>query len=196
MHASAAEKLVVATACNNADQNLPATDDATIPNEPKTRLSPPPVVAPVVAPVPNAVQVNADGDESAPVVPDDVGRDVGGTIPSVPEVQNAIVTAAGNDDRPGGSVVDPNTTTFSFWPDPATMIAELPKFEPGASEDKQEKAKRKFLEAGLSDPTRESEGKRWHGAHFLGQGATGRAGMWIRVDDSEHITEVSCSHID
>ena len=76
------------------------------------------------------------------------------------------------------------------------MVAELPPFH-GASRDalEQTTAERTFLEAGLSDPTLESDGKRWRGVHFLGRGASGRTGMWVRVDDSDHIIEVSCLQI-
>jgi len=112
MHVSAAGKLAATTACHNADQNLPVTNDSTIPNEPKTKLSPALGVAPppVPPPAPDPARVqDADGAEH-------VDDDVGGMIPGVPD--GPRVTAAGNCDRRAGSVVDLNTTTFSFWPDP------------------------------------------------------------------------------
>ncbi|KAH7068372.1 hypothetical protein BKA63DRAFT_607075 [Paraphoma chrysanthemicola] len=146
-YASAAEKQTFTDAYTNAVQALPATDDNTIPSNPKIKDDPAPNAAPgpgpcpAVAPVPAATRIN--------------------------------------------------TTSMPLWPDIATINAELPAVTEGDlnDRDKSSEEKRKWLEAGLHDPTREQEAKRWHGAHFLGHGAQGRAGLWVRVDETMNIDE-------
>ncbi|KAH7092317.1 hypothetical protein FB567DRAFT_625351 [Paraphoma chrysanthemicola] len=71
------------------------------------------------------------------------------------------------------------------------MNAELPTITEGDlnDRDKSSEEKRKWLEAGLHNPSREQDAKRWHGAHFLGHGSQGRAGLWVRVNETMNIDE-------
>lgn len=80
--------------------------------------------------------------------------------------------------------------TFSYLPHMSDVHTELPAFPP--KEGNLSKAeKRTLMEAGLCDPDREPEAKRWHGTHFLGQGTTGVCSHWVRTDDDNIIAEVS-----
>jgi hypothetical protein len=81
---------------------------------------------------------------------------------------------------------------MAYWPDIATMDAELPDVTESDFEDRDKLSaeKRNWLAAGLYNPDHEPDAKRWHGAHFLGHGSNGRAGLWVRVDDAQNIDDM------
>ncbi|KAJ4317772.1 hypothetical protein N0V94_004770 [Neodidymelliopsis sp. IMI 364377] len=79
-----------------------------------------------------------------------------------------------------------NNTNFTYMAAAAQMNARLPSMPEGNLDGSK---KRTLLEAGLGDPERERIGKRWHGAHFLGQGATGSCSLWLRTDRNDNIDE-------
>jgi hypothetical protein len=70
-----------------------------------------------------------------------------------------------------------NTTAFPYWPDPATISAEFPSGE--------------WLAAGLLYLDKKREEKQWHGVYILGEGAAAQVGLWIKVNSSNNIVEVS-----
>jgi hypothetical protein len=70
-----------------------------------------------------------------------------------------------------------NTTAFSYWPDPATISAEFPDGE--------------WLAAGLLHPDEKREEKQWHGVCILGEGAAAQVGLWIKVNSTNNIVQVS-----
>ncbi|KAF2818667.1 hypothetical protein CC86DRAFT_413787 [Ophiobolus disseminans] len=142
MHLSADERQLSADQRLNDDQNLPATDDSTIPSN--NELEPQPEPEPEPEPEPAA---DAELDLEPPL-----------------------------------TKVKINTTAFAFWPDESALEDPLPDIEDDSDMDE-------WLRAGLSDPGREADGRRWYGTHFLGRGSTGRISLWLRVDDTKLVQE-------
>jgi hypothetical protein len=108
------------------------------------------------------------------------------------------------------AAVPTNTTAFAFWPDLNTINDDIPVAEDSGEdatlEDptgetlsheirRRERARErrrqtKWLAAGLAFPDKEGAGRRWFGVRHLGQGATGRIGLWISTTAQNIINEV------
>jgi hypothetical protein len=83
----------------------------------------------------------------------------------------------------------PDVYPYSFWPEPP-----WPEDPDAEDLDTDENAKKKvarkfFLNTRLYKSTNAEDESGWHGVRFLGQGAYGKAGLWIHVDDKRNITE-------
>lgn len=99
-----------------------------------------------------------------------------------------------NDAPSGPSNSRVNTTTFHYLPDVKDSEDYLPNIEESDQENDEEEAeekRRRWLEAGLCYPDKDGNGQRWYGAYLLGQGATGRVGLWVGSDDTKVIQDVS-----
>jgi hypothetical protein len=176
MHVSAAEEQLSTHQLQNDNQNLPATNDTTIPATPKLKTDPAPVLAPVPIPAPFPV--------AAPVpvtVPADDGLQNGGE-------------ARSDDAEPSTKRPKVNTTMFPFWPNVSDTKDTVPvdNVEDTSDTEKQQEERRqaRWLALALTYPEKDILDGRWHGVHFLGEGSTGQVGLWIRVDDQRLIREV------
>lgn len=150
--------------CQEKSQNaFSGTHDARIPNTPKRASDPAP--QPVAADVPAPEPVEA-GDPA----PEPAGADDPGAV--VAEAETSV-----------------NNTKFPHMLPAAEMNDALPPLPWGKLTAAQ---KRTVLEAELEDPEAASDGKRWHGMYFLGQGSTGSCSLWIRTDQNGNIDHVSC----
>lgn len=161
--------------------NTFGTDDAKIPDQPKRASDPAPVTAGAAVP-----SQGATAGIEVPAAPD-AGGDPGALSGTDINTQN------------GDGISDPTTLpqpeamaaakhrVFSYMPSMKDMNMQLPHVC-----GKLDRAgKRKLLDAGLYDPNREPEAKRWHGTHFLGRGATGSCTHWVLTDENENIIQVS-----
>jgi hypothetical protein len=178
---------------SRSQDNTFAADDLKIPDQPRNSNDPAPAPADGDAPAvegeadPTAADHAADRDEGATMPETHVFADVG-TQTEVDDEREEVeagenpAAAVQQEDRPV------NNTNFAYMAAAAQMNARLPPMSEGNLDGAR---KRKLLEAGLGDPERERTGKRWHGAHFLGQGATGSCSLWLRTDRDDNIDEVS-----
>jgi len=175
MHVSETEKQLSVHQHENDNQNLPATDDTTIPGTPKTKADP--------APVRPGAEDDEDEDENVEPGPE-----------LEPEAESEPVSQPENGPPSSARKRTANTTSFAFWPDPADMNDTLPNIEDSddndQGEEREAKRHKRWLGAGLSYPEKEAEGGTWHGAHFLGEGSTGRVGLWIRVSATKLVNDV------
>ncbi|KAF9692864.1 hypothetical protein EKO04_009106 [Ascochyta lentis] len=155
---------------NEASQdNLQATDDTKIPEVSKKSSDGPP-----------AKPGDSGGDNGDPDSPGGSGE--------LPADRAAVRPLDGDPDNGGRSPPNAriNTSRFSYMPLLSQLNTELPSVDEGKLDKAQ---KRKLMEAGLCDSDRETEAKRWHGTHFLGQGATGSCTHWVRTDENDNIDE-------
>jgi hypothetical protein len=157
LHASEDEKNISIDLHSSNAQTLPDTDDANIPDTPKRKDDPAP---------------EGREDDSAP----EEHRDAPAPEehPDAPEVDQdgadeEAEQGPGGDEEHGGEPPKKkarvNTTAFPFWPDPSTINNVIP-----------EESVELLYPGGAEDETK------WRGAHFLGGGATGRVGLWVRLD--------------
>lgn len=105
---------------------------------------------------------------------------------TVPVAGTVVAGGAGA----GAAVAPVKSRVFSYMPSLKDMCMDLPSFDSGGG-DIGMAEKRKLMDAGLCDPEKEPEAKRWHGTHFLGQGATGSCTHWVLVDENQNIDQVS-----
>jgi hypothetical protein len=151
---SDAERQISERHRENRSQNLPDTNDARIPTDPRAKSDAAPAPA-------NDIDIEVEAEVHA--------GDVGDNGPDVQEEAN-----------PPTKKAHINTTTFPFWPDLSTVRDELPAEETG----------KEWLEQGLYYPDKEAAGARWYGVHLLGEGATGRVGLWVGLNEESSIKEV------
>jgi hypothetical protein len=170
-HASAEEQQVSRDLRANNAQTLPEINEASVPAEPKTKDDP----APVRGPTPVR--------DEAPVRDPSPNVEAGGADGGDGEVGNG---------EPPAKKARGNTTAFSHWPNPMTINDRLP--QDGVSKDK-EVLKQEWLAKKMLHPDKEAEERRWHGVHVLGEGAMGRVGLWVRVNATKTIDEVSPSQM-
>ncbi|KAF1849253.1 uncharacterized protein K460DRAFT_259368, partial [Cucurbitaria berberidis CBS 394.84] len=120
------------------------------------------------------VGVEGGGDGDGEVDGDgDIAMPTQGPDPALP----ALIQ---EDIEPDPVVVAPvNTTNFAFWPTPeANTAISLPRFN--AEEEE-------WLESDIYLPGEEGEERLWRGITTLGRGATGRVGLWVKVDETRTI---------
>jgi hypothetical protein len=170
LHASEDEKNISIDLHGSNAQTLPDTDDANIPETPKRKDDPAPEEhedhpAPEEhrdAPAPEEQQdaPALEGDQDVPE-----GEQDG--------VNKDAEQGPAGDEEPPKKKARVNTTAFPFWPDPNTINDYMP-------EDSTD----------LMYPGKEDEETRWRGAHFLGGGATGRVGLWVKLDDDMLVEDV------
>ncbi|KAH6625333.1 kinase-like domain-containing protein [Boeremia exigua] len=122
----------------------------------------------------------AAGDPAPAAIPGPAA--VPGPAVLVTTVSVAAVTA------PTAPPAPPKTRVFSHMPPLKNISMELPAFDPDEGPLSTD-GKRKLIDAGLADPDKEPEAKRWHGTHFLGQGATGICMHWVRTDENNNIDQ-------
>ena len=79
-----------------------------------------------------------------------------------------------------------NTTNFSFWPQGGDQNADIP-----IDDDEDEDNLRYIWDAGTLLETPADDISTWHGVRELGKGASGRALLWVRVDQTNVILDVS-----
>jgi hypothetical protein len=167
MHAPEAEKQVSRSLLADKAQTLPEPNPESVPDDSKNKDDPAPDPAPARVEEPSAGE----------------GNDISNDEDAKPPVKKARI----------------NNTAFSYWPDPATISREtLPDDEESDSEKNSAKKKsewktsqQKWLAAGLLHPDKKREEKRWRGVHFLGEGSAARVGLWIKVNSTNTIEEVS-----
>jgi hypothetical protein len=184
MHASAAEIQLSAHQRQNDNQNLPATNDTSIPTIPKIKTDPAPVLVAVQAPVPVAPPILAV--PPVPVVP---------PIPVAAPVPVAVDQRADDGLQDGGEARPKvNTTIFPFWPNLSDTTDTVPvdamEDTSGNEEEQEERRQARWLALALTYREEENLEGQWYGVHFLGEGSTGQVGLWIRVDDQKLIREV------
>jgi hypothetical protein len=167
LHAPEAEKQVSRDLLADKAQTLPEPNPESVPDGPKSKDDP--------APDPAPARVEEPGAEEEDGISDDEDAE--------PPVKKARI----------------NTTAFSYWPDPSTISPlALPGDEESDNEENSAEkklewktSKQKWLAAGLLHPDKEREENRWRGVHFLGEGSAARVGLWIQVNSTNTIEEVS-----
>jgi hypothetical protein len=167
LHAPEAEKQVSRDLLADKAQTLPEPNPESVPDGPKSKDDP--------APDPAPARVEEPGAEEEDGISDDEDAE--------PPVKKARI----------------NTTAFSYWPDPATIFpVTLPGDEESDNEENSAEkklewktSKQKWLAARLLHPDKEREENRWRGVHFLGEGSAARVGLWIKVNSTNTIEEVS-----
>jgi hypothetical protein len=162
-HASEQEQQVSRDLRVSNAHTLPAIIEGTVPAEPKTREDPAPV------------------RDEAPAV--GAERDDG----SDGEVGDAVDTGEA---EPPAKKARFNTTAFPHWPDRMTINDPLP--QDSASGDR-DTLRQEWLRKDLLHSEKVREESQWHGVHVLGEGAAGRVGLWVKVNATKTIEEVSAA---
>ncbi|KAI8943251.1 hypothetical protein NX059_001273 [Plenodomus lindquistii] len=152
----------------DGSKDLPETDDRLIPADAKKADSP--------GPHEGSPSSSHPSREASPIRPDESGAE----LPELPVDEDEPTRK-----RKRRAM---NTTNLPFMPDFQDMDAEIPTV--GGDGERLTKAQQnQWLLSGLHFPDREEEGFRWRGAHFLGQGATGRVGLWVKTNATNTIIE-------
>ena len=172
--------------------NTFTADASKIPEDPKQTDDPAPadtLAAPAgpAGPTPGVTVPKGDHGATAPAdigpVPD---TDVGAARapPAADDTAQGPVIPTGAQVAVAQGSIHVNTTTFNYMPAPSQLHSQLPDI---VERKLNPKNKRTLLDAGLADPEREQEGKRWRGTYFLGSGATGNCSLWVQTDEYDNI---------
>jgi hypothetical protein len=135
--------------------------------------APPPVAAPVNAIVP-IVQV-ANVQPVAPPAAAPVAAQI--FLPAVTPIAPAL---------PPPPPVPINNSLFPFWPSTGDTAASLPDLDDDPSIWREGPTCQLHPNG---TPLDEDEEKEWHGVHMLGKGATGRVGLWVKIDENDNIID-------
>lgn len=150
--------------------------------------------APAPAPAPPAVTAPAT---TAPVVvagtatagPAVVTADVG--IQTTPEI---APTAAPTSDATPPSHPE-NLYSFPYWPpqpwDPEPDMTGIPSHIELRDEDEEVKVRARTAWMRSKPLMWREDETEWHGARYLADGSYGAAGLWVRVDSTGNIVDVS-----
>lgn len=174
--------------------SLPAVNTANIPATPKRRDDDAPVQWHDQPGADDDAETDDDAEEVAEPSPTGSQAQTPAADPpadrpsTAPDPAPSPVAEVAPDEVTDGSpreMMKVNTTAFPFWPDQRAPKHSLPEDDSDGQ---------KWLEVGIVYPEKEEADKRWHGVHLLGQGLTGRVGMWIRVDENNIIDHVRKYH--